>query len=206
MIPLEQLREYLRGRPRGPVRDEDHAALVRLMSHAWPEFDGSEEEGMDSVKLARMERPCWDPPVLTFRIERHGAMVAGGSSRAEMQTWTVDVDKAEVDVAVSGYRQIEPMAPRLDVKPLVAEIVSLIEAGQDDERLKWSADRSRVTVRTGRILPPAYKRTMEGRRQRFGDALREAMTLAGWRPVIGTSPNTWERVPTPPEAKTCTTS
>jgi len=80
------------------------------------------------------------------------------------------------------------------VKPLADEVVELIGEGADDERLKWSADRTRVTVLTGKVIPSGgFRQTVEGRRKRFRQALIERMQQAGWREVQGTSPNTWER-------------
>jgi hypothetical protein len=189
---LDHLRDYLTERLPGPI--EDSAELLSVLVPAWPEIAGSGDEAMASTKLARIEEPHWDPPLLTFRIERHGAMAGGGSSRAEMQTWSVDVDKAEAHVETRGYRQVNAMQPRLDVEPIAAEIVSLVEGDIDDERLKWSADRSRVTVTVRRVIPTSGpKQTVEGRRKRFTKALVETMISAGWREVTGTLPCTWER-------------
>jgi hypothetical protein len=190
---LEALRTYLRGRPSGPIAE--WGELLTVLCPAWPDFAGSDEEAMDSAKLDRMEDPRWEPPVLSFNIERHGAFCCG-SSRAEMQTWSVDVDRTEADCQMTGYRQVGPMSPRLDVKPIAAEIVSLIERGADDDRLKWSPDRSRVKVTVRRVIPSILspKQTVEGRRNRFTKALDEAMASAGWEEVAGTSPYTYERI------------
>jgi len=189
---LEVLRRHLNACPPGPI--EDRAELLGLLSPAWPSLDGCDLEAMHSGKLSRLEDPRWAPPILTFRIERHGPIVAGGSTRAEMQTWTVDIDDATASVSVSGRRQMRPMAPRLDVEPLVREIVSLANAGVEDDRLKWSPDRKRVTIRIGRVIPDVgYPETVQGRRKRFTLRLREAMTASGWQEVIGTTPHTFER-------------
>jgi len=49
----------------------------------------------------------------------------------------------------------------------------------DDDRLKWSADRNRVTVWSGQVIPAeGPKQTLAGRRRRFKKALRDAMTEA----------------------------
>lgn len=58
----------------------------------------------------------WNPPVLNFRIERHGAR-ARGSTRAELQTWEIDVIQATAKIVATGHRQLEPMDARLDVNP-----------------------------------------------------------------------------------------
>ena len=191
VMALEQLRVYLRDTPPGPV--EDVVGLYDVLVPAWEDIAGSSDTSMAYTKLDRIEEPQWNPPLLTFRMERHGGMVGGGSSRAEIQEWTVDVDKAEADVETRGYRQLLPMQPRLDVEPLAVEIVSLIEGGVDDERLKWSADRSRVTVVIGQVIPDSGpKQTVTARRKRFKKMLSEALVAGGWREVTGTSPNTWE--------------
>lgn len=189
---LEDLRAYLRETPAGPI--QDRTGLLGFLRRAWSELEGCDGWAMHSGKLSRLVEPFWDPPVLTFRMERHGAIVAGGSTRAELQTWTVDVEEATADAEVSGRGQVRPMQPRLDVKPLADRVASLVGSGADDPSLRWSADRTRVTVMTGRVIPAdGFQQTIEGRRKRFRAALREAMESSGWREVAGTSPNTYER-------------
>jgi hypothetical protein len=43
-----------------------------------------------------MEDLEWNPPMLSFIIERHGAMVLG-STRAENQRWEIDMNKMEAE-------------------------------------------------------------------------------------------------------------
>jgi hypothetical protein len=192
---LEDLRRYLRGTPAGLIPIQDRVQLLGFLESAWSELEGGSLWAMEGRKLNRIKEPSWNPPVLSFKIERHGAIVVGGSSYAELQTWTVDVEEATADAQVSGHRQVRLAAPRLDVKPIVAKVVSLADAGADDPFLKWSADRTRVTVMIGRVIPATRPRqTFEGRRKRFRAALREAMEGSGWNEVAGTSPNTYERV------------
>ena len=62
------------------------------LAGCWREFTGSASERMHAGKLGRMEAVRWDPPVLSFTIERHGAM-SGGSTRAELQQWRIDLDR-----------------------------------------------------------------------------------------------------------------
>ncbi len=57
------------------------------------------------------------------------------------------------------------------MEPQVAEIMRLIEAGADDPRLRWSPDRTTVTVVFSRlILDGGPTLDAQGRRVRFGDA------------------------------------
>ena len=68
--------------------------------------------------------------------------------------------------------------------PLVTEIMTLIEASADDPRLRWSADRTTVTVVFSRlILDGGPMLAAPGRRARFGDAWRAAMAEHGWVPT-----------------------
>ena len=55
---------------------------------------------MWASKLGRMEKVEWQPPYLTFSIERHGATVKG-STRAELQNWQVD----------TSHRSLNPNEP-----------------------------------------------------------------------------------------------
>ncbi len=75
------------------------------------------------------------------------------------------------------------------MKPQVAEIIRLIEAGADDPRLRWSPDRTTVTVVYSRlILDGAPMLDAQGRRMRLGDGWQAAIAEHGWcRP--GTAAN-----------------
>jgi hypothetical protein len=60
-----------------------------------------------------------------------------GSSRAELQTWEIDVVRGIATlVAATGRRQIYPMAGRLDVKPIAAKIAAIIIEGRENNRIK----------------------------------------------------------------------
>src|SRR5262249_22934423 len=84
----------------------------------------------------------------------------------------------------SGRRQVRPMQPPLDVHPLVEEIVSLILANQEDHRSKWNKDGS-VMVRPGKFIPAGsvVRQTLQGRRRRFREALKERLAQEGWREI-----------------------
>src|SRR5216684_9323390 len=87
---IEVLREHLSALPTGDISAV--GPVTALLAACWNEFAGSGSERMHAGKLARMEDVRWNPPVLSFRIERHGAMGLG-STRAELQHWRVDLDR-----------------------------------------------------------------------------------------------------------------
>ena len=183
---MKQLLQYLSSIPAGPISDT--AKLEPLLVDCWDEFAGSEAEAMTCFKLrGRMEDVEWNPPVLNFVIERHGGTVMG-STRADLQLWSLDVEAKTASWWHRGRRQVHPMAARLDVRPMAEEIARLVIDRQEDERLKWYED-GRVRVQIGKILPQgsAYKQTLEGRRRRFR---RECRLGPGDR---NSRPRRWKR-------------
>lgn len=182
MSKLDALREYLAACQPGPIADVDE--IARFLANCWDELEGSDEEAMEPYKVRRMEEVVWDPPKLCFLIERHGGTVMG-SSRAELQYWTVDVSKACATVCDNNrYRQLHPRQPNLDVGPLVDDIVEKITNGKQDLRLKWLGPDS-VRVEVGQIIPSGsgVKQTVAARRKRFKSALRDRLKTADWEQV-----------------------
>jgi hypothetical protein len=164
----------------GPGDITDTSEVERLLAVAWDDLL-RDDGGIESYKLFnRMEYVTWTPPLLTFRIERHGATVMG-SSRAEMQTWTIDVEQGTACCEAKGYRQLSPRQPPLDVKPLAEEVAALILEYVEDARVKW-IDRDTVRVNSGVILPKGsvVKMTLANRRKRFRVALAERLAPHGW--------------------------
>ena len=175
---MNQLRKYLKRIPEGEITDT--AKLEELLTKCWDEFVG-DHGGMAPQKLLRrMEDVLWRPPVLRFVIERHGGTVMG-SSRAELQYWTVDVEHKTATMGVKGYRQISPSQSTVDVKPIANKLTELIINGHNDERLQWSTD-GRVRILSGKIFPDnsVKKQTLEGRKKRLIKAMEERLTQLGW--------------------------
>ena len=175
--PIHCLRELLAD-PAPPTSEiETHFAQV------WDALAG-DDGGMLSRKLhGRMEGVVWNPPVLTFRIERHGATVLG-SSRAEAQEWTVDLEQRTKSVVVVGRRQLQPPQSRMNVMPVAEELASAILGGRQDPRLKWDGpDRFRLLI--GEVLPAgsAVKETLAARRKRLREAVAKLLAAAGWKMV-----------------------
>ena len=103
---VKQLKGLLTALPPGEVAVP--GALIALLAGCWHELDGGAAEGMKTSKLARMEDVRWESPILSFQLERHGAL-ALGSTRAELQVWSVDCDNNLVSCAKSrSYRQRLP--------------------------------------------------------------------------------------------------
>ena len=184
------LNVYLEQLPAGRV--ESISELEYLLAASWHSLAGSDAGGMEAHKLhGRIEHAHWEPPILSFRIERHGSIVCG-STRAEIQSWEVNTLAWTAEMGLSGHRQLKPMSPRLDVKPLAAEVRDLIINHQEDARLKWVGEQ-RVRLQVGKIIPAeGFKQTLAGRRKRFRATFDELLSAAGWRRV---GPNDYERTP-----------
>lgn len=154
--------------------------LEELLAEASDEFSG-DDEGMEGYKLIkRMEDVLWNSPQLTFKIERHGITVMG-STRAELQGWTVNIREKTVTCEKAGIRQKRRRQPPLNVRPLAEEIASLVLNRRTDDRLTWH-DEHHVKVNIGKILPKdsAVKETLTKRRKRFREVLTERLAAEGW--------------------------
>jgi hypothetical protein len=119
-----------------------------------------------------------NPPELSFNIERHGG-IGKGSTRAEVQTWQVNLDRKVANLLDTQKRQKFPMAKPLKVEPIADEIAALIVKGQEDKRIKWDG-ASRVRVIVGNIIPSTNKQTTHGRRKRFSKELERCLAPCGW--------------------------
>jgi hypothetical protein len=102
--------------------------MALSVSPSWDVL-ADDDGGMTGMKLlGRMENVAWEPPKFIFRIERHGATVMG-SSRAELQEWTIDLEQRTKTVQTVGRRQVRPMQGRLDAKPIAEEVAAAILTG-----------------------------------------------------------------------------
>jgi hypothetical protein len=187
-MPISQLLDYLSAiQPSSSINSSD---IEALLVRAWECFDDSGAEGMESRKLiGRIEDATWNPPVLSFNIERHGATVLG-STRADVHTWKLNLETREATCFHAGRRQLYPTASRLDVNPLAEEIAQLIFESKEDDRLVWKSPH-RVRVQVGKVIPgeSVKKQTLAGRRKRFRTKLVELVSNAGWQEL---GPNNFE--------------
>lgn len=155
--------------------------LDRTLANYWGSLEGSDEGGMAAHKLiGRMEKVQWQPPLLTFTIERHGGTV-NGSTRAELQHWIVNVDECTASIGKIGIRQLRPMAKRLSLEDMADDVADLIVNRVEDERLRWLNDGS-VKVLLAKLFPSGsgFARTVQSRRQRFISYLEACLVGHGW--------------------------
>ncbi len=158
--------------------------MALSVSPSWDVLAGDDGGMTGSKLLGRMENVAWQPHKIVFRIERHGATVMG-SSRAELQEWTIDLEQRTKTVETVGRRQVRSMQGRLDVQPIAEEIAAVILAGRPDDRLKWDGT-GHVRLLIGKVLPEgsAVKDTLAVRRKRLREALVALIAPAGWKMVM----------------------
>ena len=107
---FDKLRQVLASIPQGPIPDAGE--IGSILAEGWDEFIG-DKGGMTGEKLiGRMEEVTWTPPHLTFTIERHGSTVLG-STKENLQDWTLNVEKKTAEYYEERYRRIKPAQPRL---------------------------------------------------------------------------------------------
>jgi len=190
---MTPVKELLMCVPSGAVRDGN--GLDRLLAECWNDLEGANEGGMEAFKIiGRMESIHWQPPILTFVIERHGGTVCG-STRAELQHWEVDVERVAASIVETGQRQVAPMARRVSGTPVAQEIAEAGVRGKSDERLRWLSHDD-VHVVTSRVFPTTSgcKRTVEGRRKRLANQVAEILAEHGWESI---GQNRFRRQPRP---------
>jgi hypothetical protein len=143
---------------------------------------------MGAWKIQRDDGPedvTWDPPCLSFTILRHGG-IEMGSSRAERQLWTLNLDRRTADQMRIGHRQLRPNAQKLDVKLLADNVCTVVREGPGSASrlvsggvVVWK-NAAELTVFHGKIVGGAYERTVSGRRKRFRADLMTKMGVIGW--------------------------
>ena len=135
---VQRLRDALRDVPQGPIDNID--LVLSLLKGCWNELMGSNDTSMRDFKVDRAEQFSWRTPSLSFTIERHGATVVG-STRAELQNWTVNLDSASAYHSEGRFRQLVRQAPRLDVKSMSLVSATLCSKGRDQSAI-WSEKES----------------------------------------------------------------
>ena len=108
--PMQELRNYLASLPTGPIAAPSH--LKRLLASCWNDFEGSHQENMKADKLGnrQMEEVEWEPPILSFTIERYRVTLLG-SAQTERHRWEVNVGTKEAICYNPGFRRIKPRHP-----------------------------------------------------------------------------------------------
>ena len=187
---MKELLDYLASIEPGTLSDASELEVV--LSKCWDDFTGGGVEGMAGYKLhKRMEGVTWAPPILNFFVERHGATVRG-STRAHLHRWDLNVRDRRALFFRGGYRQLHPMQPSLNLKPIAVEIVHLITGNEPDERLRWYPDGS-VRVVVSKVPPKGYavKQTLDGRRKRFRAEVRQMLQDTSWEEI---RPDVYQRL------------
>lgn len=181
MSEIETLLKIVKLHPVGSIDRNTSAGkgVFDALVDAWPNLPGSDDQSTFAEKLWRAEKLEWKPPLITFRLERHGGTV-NGSTRADLHCWEVDVEKGKARIARQTYRQLERSAARLDCAALARDIVAVIEAGNKHEGLIWADGMQSVTIKIGVLIPETIQATTTARRSRFRNALIHLMAEHGW--------------------------
>ena len=177
---LSNVCQYLQGLSAGKIQDPSE--LERLLASFWEAQHGHATEGMaGDTLIGRMQHVRWQSPLLDFEIETPGA-TAPGSVSAARQRWRVNVEEGWASCYPSGRPWIGKKQRPLKLRLLAQEIVTLILEGQEDPRLQWlTADRSRVQLEMGEILPAdGPQETWQRRRKRFRNKMEELLAPQGW--------------------------
>ena len=152
--------------------------VIGLLGACWSMFDGSNRTKMDGGKLYRAEKLSWNPPLLSFEIERHGAMFYG-STRAEVQDWEVNLEKKDVIIWNTRRIQKYPAQERVNFQKTAAELAKIMKARKPDRRIKYHKD-GRVRVFASKVFPESFDQTNANRSRRLREELRKILEPEGW--------------------------
>jgi hypothetical protein len=186
---VQLLLAALNDTPQGAIQGSARDKIIELLRGCWQDLEGADETSMEAWEICRLEDLSWNPPLLSFTIERHGATVLG-SSRAELHKWTVIPNLATAKCAPGGYRQLVKAAPKLDVKSIAARVCDAVQQGpaSNCDLVKqgivvWR-DSGHCSINHLALLPSdGYRQTVAGRRRRLRDELRKRMQALGWQLV-----------------------
>jgi hypothetical protein len=182
---LKELREYLAGIAPGDVQDKEKWRIEVLLADAWDAAEIlGDDGGMTGEKVCiRTENLVWEPPLLRFEIERHGALCQG-SKYGEVQIWEFDVEDGTAGLADKKRRLLKPLAPRVYAAPIADEIVRAIRDRSDRPWLKFYGQNAvRILVgRLGKLQERSpFNQTREGRNKRLRKEVCKRMEADGWR-------------------------
>lgn len=181
---MNNLRSLLSELAPGPIAEAEAEKIEHLLCESWGELSGNDSGGMLAYKLLnRTENMLWEPPILKFEIERHGATV-NGSVYAGVQLWGIDVARGVAILGGEKRRLVGKPAKPLKVAPLAEEIAALMLGRKGDPRLKWLTPTC-VRVEISEVIPATNKQTTSSRRKRFIRALENELAPAGWRKAVG---------------------
>jgi hypothetical protein len=194
MNKLTELRVTMYNLPAAPIPLEMRDRVLELVLECWFEFDSSRTGKMEPWKTRRDGGPenlTWLPPLLSFEIDRHGGTVMG-STRAERQRWTLNLDTHSAVSKTCGHRQLRPNSPRLDVGPKVRAVCAAVQRGPASASdlmaqgiVEWRSD-DELRVKHSKLIPDdGPRQTIIGRRKKFRAKLRNEMTAIGWDEVPG---------------------
>ena len=175
-----KLRAILAEKGTGILNKPDTSQVERFLAENWDELVGESIGGMEGYKVnGRTEEMQWLPPVLGFKIERHGGIVLG-SSRAEMQYWEFDVGRCAANCDVVGERQLRKMNPRLDIAGIAEEIAQLILQRRSDPRLQWTRNCKVRILSVAVGGQSVSKATREGLQMRLRKEVLSRVSPHGW--------------------------
>ena len=176
-----KLKTILDGISAGKLNNPDKNQIEGFLAVNWDELARESDGGMQGYKVnGRTEEIEWQPPVLCFRVERHGRTVLD-SSRAHMQKWKIDVDRCVAEPVPDGHRQLRKMNPILDIEGIAKEIAHLIIERREDPRLKWTSN-DKVKVLSGKIVggQSVSKETLAGRQKGLRRDILSIVEPRGW--------------------------
>jgi hypothetical protein len=143
---------------------------------------------MEAYKLdKRVENLVWAPPVLSFKIARHGATVLG-SPREPLYWWHINVADKTATVEKGTFRLVRPSAAKLskdEILKIVRRVCEHVQSGPVSSAAPGSfltrKSETEILIKPAALIPAdGFKQTLAGRRKRVRSILIDEMKTIGW--------------------------
>jgi hypothetical protein len=187
-MSLETLVDLLENLPAGPIANNLCGQVINLLQGCWNEFTGSHQTNMEAYKLdKRVENLVWAPPVLSFKMARHGATVRG-SPREHLYWWHINVADKTATPEKGTFRLVRPSAEKLskgEILEIVRRVCEHVQNGPLSLAppgifLKWKSETEILIIPATLIAADGFKQTLAGRRKRVRSILIDEMKMIGW--------------------------
>jgi hypothetical protein len=190
MKKKQELLEYLDKIPPGEVpQGHGEDFLCEMISETWAELGITEVDGLplpaekiDNTvhKFSKVE---WTPPVISFELERHGAIVGGGSIDAEIYRISLDLKTDAPSRSRPSKRRVKKARPPMDLKKKAEEVVQAVLEEGDHPGIQEKGDL--VMIKIGKFIPGGgvAKETLSSRRKKVRGHADEALAELGYEKI-----------------------
>ncbi|MBT6851468.1 MAG: hypothetical protein HOA16_09765 [Opitutae bacterium] len=189
MKSKDELLEYLSEIPEGEVSPEHDDRLCLLIREVWAELGitdvvdlplPAKKIDQDVHQFAKVE---WHPPVISFELERHGAIAVGYSTYAEVYRIGLDLESGEPQKTYPKKRQVKKPSPAMKSKEKAAEIIDAVGKRGKHPGILRKDDVVRIKIDCFIPSEGVVKKTLESRRKNVRAKVDQGLVELGYEKI-----------------------